>query len=93
MPTMAHTKAKGTTKLGRDSRPKYLGIKLSGGQSAQPGAIIVRQRGLEFKAGEGARMGKDYTIYSVKDGVVHFSTIKKMRFNGRRRTLKIISVS
>lgn len=89
---MAHTKAKGTTKNGRDSRPQYLGVKLSGGQITQPGAIIVRQRGMEFKAGSGSKMGKDFTIYSIKDGVVQFKTLRKQNFNGKRRTLKVIDV-
>lgn len=89
---MAHTKAKGTTKNGRDSSPQYLGVKLSGGQRTQPGAIIVRQRGMEFKSGIGSRIGKDFTIYSVKDGVVKFKTIKKQNFNGKRRVLKVVDV-
>lgn len=89
---MAHTKAKGTTKNGRDSRPKYLGVKLSGGQATQPGAIIVRQRGMEFKPGTGAKMGKDFTIFSLKDGVVKFKTLKKTNFDGRRRTMKVVDV-
>lgn len=69
---MAHIKASASTKGNRDSLAKRLGIKLFGGQKAQNGNILVRQRGSKFKAGPGTRMGKDFTIYAVKDGLVEF---------------------
>jgi large subunit ribosomal protein L27 len=69
---MAHKKGQGSTKNGRDSNPKYRGIKLYGGSAAQPGAIIVRQAGTPFLPGFNVRKGTDCTLYSVADGTVHF---------------------
>lgn len=69
---MAHTKSQGAVKGNRDSIAKRLGLKLSGGQKAFPGNIIVRQKGTKFFPGEGVSMGRDFTIYSTADGVVHF---------------------
>ena len=89
---MAHTKAIGSTQLGRDSQPKYLGVKLYGGQIAKPGSVIIRQRGSKFLAGEGVRLGRDYTIYAVVAGKVKFTTKKKRLFNGRKRLVKIVNV-
>ncbi len=89
---MAHTKAVGTTKLGRDSQPKYLGVKLSGGQKAQVGSIIIRQRGYKFTPGTGVKIGKDDTIYSVKNGKVNFLTKRVKKYNGKNRLIKIVNV-
>jgi large subunit ribosomal protein L27 len=89
---MAHTKAVGSTHLGRDSQPKYLGVKLYDGQPAQPGSVIIRQRGSKFITGKGVRMGKDDTIYSIINGKVKFTTTKKKRFDGSRRLVKIVNV-
>jgi len=89
---LAHTKAKATTKLGRDSESKRLGVKLSDGQVAITGNIIIRQRGSKFMAGEGVKMGKDDTIYAVKSGKVKFSTRKKTSFDGNRRFVKTVNV-
>lgn len=89
---MAHTKAVGTTKLGRDSQPKYLGVKLSDGQVAHSGSIIVRQRGSKFTSGTGAKMGKDYTIYAVQNGKVKFLTKRVKKYNGHNRLIKVVSV-
>lgn len=89
---MAHTKAIGSTQLGRDSQPQYRGIKLHDGQTAKIGNIIVRQVGSSVLAGTGVRTGSDYTLYAVRAGVVKFSTRKKAKFNGARRIVKIVSV-
>lgn len=89
---MAHTKATGTTKLGRDSRPKYLGVKLFGGQKTKIGNIIIRQRGSKFRSGQGARLGRDDTIFSLRDGKVQFKTKRVLKYNGRRERIKIVSV-
>jgi len=89
---MAKTKAKGATKLGRDSRPKYLGVKLFEGQKTKPGMIIIRQRGTKFLPGKNVRQGKDDTLYAVKKGVVKFQTKRIKRFDGSQRTAKIVSV-
>lgn len=69
---MAHKKAGGSTKNGRDSNPQYLGIKLYGGEFAKPGAIIVRQHGTKFLPGFNVRRGNDDTLYSVASGKVVF---------------------
>jgi len=74
---MAHKKGAGSTKNGRDSNSKRLGIKLYGNQQTKAGNIIVRQRGLTFKPGLGVKVGKDYTIFATTDGRVKFDTDKK----------------
>ena len=89
---MAHTKAIGTTSNGRDSQPSYLGVKLSQGQAAKIGNIIIRQHGTKFLPGTGVRLGKDYTIYAMTVGKVNFTTKRKTGFNGDRRIVKLVSV-
>ncbi len=69
---MAHKKGQGSTKNGRDSNPKYRGVKLYGGETAKAGSIIVRQAGTPFHPGFNVRMGKDCTLYSVAEGKVVF---------------------
>lgn len=69
---MAHKKAGGSTRNGRDSNPKYLGVKCSGGTPVEPGYIIVRQRGTPFHAGPGVGMGKDHTLFALTHGLVKF---------------------
>ena len=76
---MAHKKAGGSSRNGRDSAGRRLGVKLYGGQSAIPGNIIVRQRGTKFWPGEGVGMGKDHTIFATVDGNVTFSKGMKGR--------------
>ena len=77
---MAHKKGAGSTKNGRDSVSKRLGIKVYGNQQAKAGSIIVRQRGLTFKPGKGVSVGKDYTLFAVQDGVVQFDSDKNSKF-------------
>ena len=69
---MAHKKGQGTSTNGRDSKPKNLGIKIYGGQSVISGNIIVRQRGTRYHAGAGVDMGRDHTLFAIRDGVVNF---------------------
>jgi large subunit ribosomal protein L27 len=69
---MAHKKGVGSSRNGRDSKPKMLGVKRYGGQYVQPGAIIVRQRGTKIKPGENVGLGRDHTIYAMVEGVVTF---------------------
>ncbi len=69
---MAHKKGVGSSRNGRDSNPKMRGVKLYGGQAAKPGMIIVRQCGTKIRPGNNVRLGRDYTIYSLIDGVVTF---------------------
>ncbi|WP_048307088.1 MULTISPECIES: 50S ribosomal protein L27 [unclassified Halomonas] len=71
---MAHKKAAGSTRNGRDSESKRLGVKLFGGQAAVPGNIIVRQRGTRFHAGTGVGIGKDHTLFALNEGVIKFET-------------------
>ena len=90
---MAHTKAQGSAKNLRDSKPKYLGIKLGDGALAKPGAIIIRQRGVQFIAGKNVRMGKDHTLFAVSDGRVKFSSTRRMRFDGVMGIKRVVSVA
>lgn len=69
---MAHKKAGGSTRNGRDSNPKYLGIKRYGGQLIEAGTIVVRQRGTKFHAGDNVGIGKDHTLFAKVRGVVKF---------------------
>ncbi len=77
---MASKKAGGSTKNGRDSQSKRLGVKRFGGEKVLPGTIIVRQRGTKFHLGNNVIMGRDYTIYSVIEGLVKFERFSKERF-------------
>jgi large subunit ribosomal protein L27 len=77
---MAHKKGMGSVKNGRDSNPKYLGVKLFSGQDAKPGMIIVRQRGTRFRPGPGTQIGRDDTIFAVREGKVEFRTSGERRF-------------
>jgi large subunit ribosomal protein L27 len=69
---MAQKKGGGSTRNGRDSQPKMLGVKVYGGQKIQAGGIIVRQRGTQFHAGVGVGMGRDHTLFALVDGAVSF---------------------
>ena len=69
---MAHKKGQGSSRNGRDSNPQYRGVKLYGGQTAKPGAIIVRQCGTKFSAGKNVGMGKDYTLFATAGGKITF---------------------
>ena len=70
---MAHKKAGGSTRNGRDSNPKYLGVKIYGGQAVEAGNIIVRQRGTQFHPGAGVGLGRDHTLFALVDGTVQFA--------------------
>ncbi|MCC7447632.1 MAG: 50S ribosomal protein L27 [Anaerolineae bacterium] len=78
---MAHKKGAGSSRNGRDSKAKRLGVKRYGNELVIPGNIIVRQRGNQFWPGPGTDMGKDYTIFAVEEGYVHFEWIR----GGRRQ--------
>ncbi len=77
---MAHKKGAGSTKNGRDSNSKRLGVKIYANQAAKAGSIIIRQRGLTFKPGQGVKLGKDYTIFAVQSGIVKFESDKSTKF-------------
>ncbi len=89
---MAHKKAGGTAKNLRDSNPQYLGTKLYDGEKAIAGAIIIRQRGTVIMPGANVGLGKDHTIYAMKDGIVKFGTARKTRFDGVKQVKKTVSV-
>ncbi len=90
---MAHTKAGGTAKNLNDSNAQYLGIKLYAGEKAHSGSIIVRQRGSRIVAGKNTKVGKDYTIYSVIDGIVKYGRKRKVGFNNQTKVKKTVSVN
>lgn len=89
---MAHKKAQGSTSNGRDSKAKRLGVKRSDGTHIVTGEIIVRQRGTKVHPGKNVRMGKDDTIYSLKDGVVKFMKKKMPNFTGALQRRTFVSV-
>ncbi len=89
---MATKKSGGSTKNNRDSQPKYLGPKLHDGQVASVGNIIIRQRGTRVVPGANVKVGKDHTIYAMKDGKVSFKTVRKIRFDGKMVMKKMASV-
>jgi large subunit ribosomal protein L27 len=89
---MSKVKAGGTSKNLKDSQPKYLGVKISDGQTAKAGNIIVKQRGTKFISGSNTQMGKDHTIFALKDGIVKFSSKRKTRFDSKVVTRKVVTV-
>jgi large subunit ribosomal protein L27 len=89
---MAHKKAAGTTKNGRDSNPKYLGVKVNHGQGIICGQIILRQRGTTCLPGSNVGVGKDYTLFALKDGKVEFGSKRKVGFNNDILRKKIVHV-
>lgn len=89
---MASKKAAGSTKNGRDSISKRLGVKAFGGQKVINGNIIIRQRGSKFHAGDNVKEGRDNTLYSVTDGTVTFSKKKVHMFNGNLKSRTYVNV-
>lgn len=89
---MAHRKAGGTAKNLRDSNPKYLGTKLADGETAKAGSVIVRQRGTKILAGTNVGIGKDHTLFALKEGTVKFATKRKEQFTGKVAVHKIVHV-
>ncbi len=88
---MAHKKAGGSTRNGRDSNPKYLGVKRFGGQFVRAGNILVRQRGTKFYPGRNVGMGRDYTLYALIDGVVVFERKDRERLKVSVYPLKAVN--
>jgi large subunit ribosomal protein L27 len=84
---MAHKKGMGSSKNGRDSNPQFLGVKIFAGQDVRAGQIIVRQRGTRFRPGPGTSIGKDDSIFAVRDGVAEF------RRSGDRRTIAVVDAA
>jgi large subunit ribosomal protein L27 len=90
---MATKKAGGTAKNLRDSNPKYLGVKVNHGGTVVVGGIIVRQRGTTYLPGANVRLGKDHTIFAMKEGKVVFKNKRKTHYDGSTSVKKMISVS
>lgn len=86
---MAHKKAGGSSRNGRDSQAKRLGVKVFGGEAINAGSIIVRQRGTRFHAGENVGMGRDHTLFALVDGKVEFA----VRGANNRQTVRIVSLA
>jgi len=83
---MAHKKSGGSTSNGRDSNPKFRGVKKYGGESVVSGNIIVRQKGTKFHAGKGVGMGRDFTLFALDDGQVKFS-----HYNRKMKMVSVVS--
>ncbi len=90
---MATTKSAGTVKTGRDSKPKYLGVKVYGGQKVKIGDVIIRQRGSRFLPGKNTKKGRDDTIYATAKGTVLYKTTRKSCFDNRQRVAKVVNVT
>jgi large subunit ribosomal protein L27 len=89
---MATKKGGGSTDNGRDSNPKYLGIKVTSGAMAKAGSVIIRQRGTDVLPGKNVSMGKDHTIFSLIDGKVKMGYKRKIHFDNTVVKKKIVSV-
>lgn len=89
---MATKKAGGVAKNLTDSKPKYLGVKLYEGETAKTGSILVRQRGTRVLAGDNVGLGKDHTLFALKNGVVEFGVRRKKNFDGTTTVRKIVHV-
>jgi large subunit ribosomal protein L27 len=89
---MAHKKSAGTSKNGRDSNPKYLGIKVTPGAEATLGSVLVRQRGTDVLPGKNVGMGKDHTLFALTNGVVTLSHKRKTHFDNTVVKKKVMNV-
>ena len=89
---MAHTKSAGAAKYGRDSRPKYLGVKKFAGERVKPGDILVRQRGTKFYPGVGVKKGGDDALFALRPGIVKFTDRRKNHFDGSLKYVKVVSI-
>ncbi len=85
-------KGGGATRLGRDSQPKYLGIKIADGQKVRTGMIIIKQRGTKFLPGKNVKRGGDDTLYALKEGVVSFKKKRVQRFDNSSKIKKVVNV-
>jgi len=89
---MSHKKAGGSTRNGRDSKSKRRGVKVFGGSVVKAGGIIIRQKGTKYFPGENVDMGKDWTIFATKAGIVKFTEKKLQKYDGRIFKNKIVNV-
>lgn len=89
---MAHKKGVGSTRLGRDSNPQYLGTKVGDGEVVNAGMVLVRQRGTRIHPGKNVKKGKDDTLYAVIAGKVKFNQKKRLRFDGKLVPARYVSI-
>ena len=89
---MAHTKSGGSTKLGRESASKRLGVKRQNGQKVNAGEVLIRQRGTKYLGDLNVKQGADDTLYAAKAGTIKFTNKKKTRFDNTNRHVTVISV-
>ncbi len=89
---MAHRKAGGSSRVLRDSNPKYLGVKLADGKKVKTGQVIVRQRGTKVMAGKGVGVAKDHTLFALQNGKVEFSSKRKKNFDNSTSRRKIVNL-
>jgi large subunit ribosomal protein L27 len=89
---MAHKKAGGSTRLGRDSKPKYLGTKVGDGQTVRAGMVLVKQRGTKIHPGKNVKKGRDDTLYAGLAGKVKFSARKRKKFDGALRLTRFVNI-
>jgi len=90
---MAHRKAGGSTRLGRDSISKRLGVKIFGGEKVSAGNVIIRQRGSKFRAGQNVKVGKDDTLYAAVSGTATFARKNHKGFDGKSKKAVIVSIA
>ena len=90
---MAHRMAGGTAKNLRDSNPKYLGTKLYDGEKAKAGSIIVRQRGTKILPGKNVGLGKDHTLFALKEGIVKYKSKRKTNFDRKISVKKTVEIN
>ncbi|HOK17185.1 MAG TPA: 50S ribosomal protein L27 [Candidatus Paceibacterota bacterium] len=89
---MAHTKSGGSTRLGRDSTAKRLGVKKFDGELVKPGNVLIKQRGTKWYPGKNTRISKDDTIYAIKEGIVKFEEKRKYSFVGKKKKVSVVNV-
>ena len=89
---MAHKKAAGSSKNGRDSNPRFLGVKINHGEAIKTGQIILRQKGRDTLAGNSVGIGKDHTLFALKNGKVEFKTKRKNNFDGTVTRRGLVSI-
>ncbi|PIQ76596.1 50S ribosomal protein L27 [Candidatus Peregrinibacteria bacterium CG10_big_fil_rev_8_21_14_0_10_49_24] len=90
---MAHKKAGGSTSNGRDSNPKYRGVKRYGGQTVASGEVLIRQKGFKCRPGQNTHLGKDWTIHASTDGIVTFSQKRLTKFNGKKERCTFVHIA
>ncbi|MBP8618005.1 MAG: 50S ribosomal protein L27 [Candidatus Pacebacteria bacterium] len=89
---MAHTKAGGSSKLGRDSEAKRLGLKVFDGDKVKAGQVLIRQRGTKWHAGKNTKQGGDDTIYAATTGQVKFTKKNKITFKGQKKRISVVNI-